>query len=184
MGLGPIFSFAGLVFGRCESGSRLDPVTRRGPLSDNMLRDDLTALLAPIVHDKGLELWELEYSPRSNGGLLRIYIDSPRGITVDDCADVSHAVSDALDAADPIPGYYTLEVSSPGLDRVLRTHDHFARFAGEDVRVEMKTAVGGRKRFGGPLLQVEQDRITVEVDGKPVTLPLGDIHRARLSPRL
>lgn len=148
-----------------------------------MLRDDLTALLAPVVQDQGLELWELEYSPRSSGGLLRIYIDSPRGVTVDDCADVSHAVSAVLDAADPIPGHYTLEVSSPGLDRVLRTFEHFSRFAGEDVRVEMKTAIGGRKRFGGPLLKVEQDRITVDVDGKPVELPLADIHRARLSPR-
>lgn len=149
-----------------------------------MLRDDLTALLAPVVESVGLELWELEYSPRQSGGLLRLYIDSPRGVTVDDCADVSHAVSDALDAADPIPGHYTLEVSSPGLDRVLRTHDHFARFAGEDVRVEMKSAIGGRKRFNGPLLKVERDRIAVAVDGKPVELPLAEIHKARLSPRL
>jgi len=149
-----------------------------------MLRDHLTALLAPVVESLGLELWELEYSPHRGGGLLRLYIDSPRGITVDDCADVSHAVSDVLDAADPIQGQYTLEVSSPGLDRVLRTREHFERFVGEDVRVETRTAIGGRKRFGGPLRKVEQDRITVEVDGEAVELPLADIHKARLSPRV
>jgi ribosome maturation factor RimP len=149
-----------------------------------MLRDDLIALLAPVVNDLNLELWELEYQARSNGGLLRLYIDSDKGITVDDCADVSHAVSELLDAADPIPGHYTLEVSSPGLDRVLRTYEHFARFCGETVRVEMKTAIGNRKRFGGRLLNVVQDEITVDVDGKPVHLPLADIHKARLAPEL
>src|SRR5262245_50321290 len=102
-----------------------------------MLRDQLFELLAPIVTDLGYELWELTYTPRAGGGLLRLYIDSPQGISLDDCARVSHPVSEELDARDPIPGHYTLEVSSPGLDRVLRTKAHFERFAGERVRLEM-----------------------------------------------
>ena len=153
-----------------------------------MLRDDLIALLTPVVEEVGFELWELEYAARSNGGLLRIYIDSAEGITVENCALVSRAVSELLDSADPIPGYYTLEVSSPGLDRVLRTQAHFARFPGERVAVEMKTALPtksskvGRKKFSGPLLQVAVSEITVEVDGEPVVLPLAGIHKARLAP--
>src|SRR5919107_1924002 len=102
-----------------------------------MLRDQLSALLAPVVAGLGYELWELEYTPRSGGGLLRLYIDSPQGISLDDCERVSRGVSEALDAADPMPSHYTLEVSSPGLDRLLRTREHFARFAGERVKLEM-----------------------------------------------
>jgi ribosome maturation factor RimP len=150
----------------------------------SMLRDDLIALLSPAVQGLGLQLWELEYLTRSNGGLLRIYIDSPHGVTVDDCANVSHAVSEVLDATDPIPGQYTLEVSSPGLDRLLRSYEHFALYAGEPVRVEMKAAIAGRKRFSGRLLKVEREQITVDVDGKPVTMPLAGIHKARLAPEL
>ena len=150
----------------------------------SVLRDDLIALLAPTIEGMQLALWELEYAPRSGGGLLRIYIDSPHGVTVDDCAAVSHAVSAVLDAADPIPGHYTLEVSSPGLDRVLRTYEHFARFTGEPVRVEMKHAIGNRKRFGGRLMEVQRNAIVVEVDGANVVLPLADIHKARLEPVL
>jgi ribosome maturation factor RimP len=146
-----------------------------------VLRDDLIALLAPVVQSKSLELWEVEYVPGRNGGLLRLYIDSSEGITVDDCADVSHAVSEVLDAEDPIPGNYTLEVSSPGLDRVLRTPEHFARFIGEAVRVEMKTAINGRKRFSGQLLSATANEIKVAVDGVAVSLPLAQLHKARLA---
>ena len=117
-----------------------------------MLRDQLGELLAPVVADLGYELWELEFAPRAGGGLLRLYIDSDVGISLDDCERVSRAVSETLDAADPIPGHYTLEVSSPGLDRVLRTQAHFERFAGERVKLEMMQPVEGRKRFSGRLV--------------------------------
>ncbi|HTE41009.1 MAG TPA: ribosome maturation factor RimP [Steroidobacteraceae bacterium] len=149
-----------------------------------MLRDDLIALLSPVVQGLELQVWELEYAGRPGGGLLRIYIDSPHGITVEDCANVSRAVSEVLDASDPIPGEYTLEVSSPGLDRVLRSYEHFSLFAGEPVKVEMKTAIAGRKRFSGRLLKVEREQITVDVDGKQVVMPLAGIHKARLAPEL
>lgn len=147
-----------------------------------MLRDQLTALLDPVVRDLGFDLWELEYAARSNGGLLRLYIDSEAGITVEDCAQVSRAVSEALDAKDPIPGFYTLEVSSPGMDRVLRTYEHFARFIGESVRVETSAPVAGRKRFSGLLQAVTPDAITLHVDGVVLVLPLSGIHKARLAP--
>ena len=156
-----------------------------------MLRDELTALLEPVVRGLGYELWELEYGTRQGGALLRLYIDRPgraagggrragagleseSGITVDDCARVSHAVSEVMDAEDPVAGYYTLEVSSPGLDRVLRTRAHFARFVGRAVRVEMKAPIGGRKRFLGRLLQARMQRtscLMLGADGGEVALP-------------
>ena len=152
-----------------------------------MLREQLRELLAPVVAGLGYQLWELEYLPRSGGGMLRIYIDSPpdsseRGISLDDCERVSRGVSETLDAADPIPGHYTLEVSSPGLDRVLRTREHFERFAGERVRLEMMQPVEGRKRFSGRLLGVGASEITLELENGRISLPIDDIHRARLAP--
>ena len=149
-----------------------------------MLRDQLSELLAPIVTDLGYELWELTYAPRAGGALLRLYIDSPHGISLDDCERVSRSVSEALDAADPIPGQYTLEVSSPGLDRVLRTKAHFERFAGEQVRLEMVNPVEGRKRFAGRLTEVGERDVTLEVDGVRVNLPIEGIRTARLAPQL
>ena len=152
-----------------------------------MLRDQLRELLAPVVAGLGYQLWELEYLPRSGGGMLRLYIDSAdeqsqAGISLDDCERVSRIVSETLDAADPIPGHYTLEVSSPGLDRVLRTRAHFERFAGERVRLEMMQPVEGRKRFSGRLLGVGASDITLELENGRISLPIDDIHRARLAP--
>lgn len=147
-----------------------------------MLRDQLGELLGPVVANLGYELWEIEYAPRAGGGLLRLYIDSPDGISLDDCEKVSRAVSAVLDEADPIPNEYTLEVSSPGMDRVLRTQAHFARFAGERVKVEMIQLISGRKRFQGRLQKVGESEITLETDGGEVSLPIEDIHRARLIP--
>jgi len=147
-----------------------------------MLRDQLIELLQPVVVDLGYELWELEYAARSGGGLLRLYIDSPEGITLDDCERVSRAVSAAMDTDDPITGHYTLEVSSPGLDRVLRTAEHFVRFNGEQVKVETVRPVNGRKRFAGRLAGVSDGQIALEIDGGVVTLPIDGIHKARVAP--
>ena len=149
-----------------------------------MLRDQLSELLAPLVAELGYELWELEFAPRAGGALLRVYIDAPNGISLDDCERVSRAISAALDETDPIPGRYTLEVSSPGLDRILRTQAHFERFAGEQVKLEMTAPIEGRKRFAGRLVSVASGQITVEVEGARVDLPIAEIHRARLAPEL
>ena len=148
-----------------------------------MLRDQLIELLQPVVADLGYELWELEYAARSGGGLLRLYIDAPDGISVDDCERVSRAVSQKMDEADPIAAQYTLEVSSPGRDRVLRTQAHFARFTGEPVEVEMMQKLNGRKRFAGRLTNVTEGAITLEMEGGAVSLPLDAIHKARLAPQ-
>ena len=148
-----------------------------------MLRDTLETRLAPLVEGLGYELWELEYSPGRGNGFLRLYIDAAAGITLDDCERVSRAVSEVLDAEDPIPGQYTLEVSSPGLERPLRTAEHFARFVGETVSVETVQAIEGRRRFKGALTAAGADTVEVEVDGKRWTLPISGIRTAHLAPQ-
>jgi ribosome maturation factor RimP len=149
---------------------------------ERMLRDTLVAMLGPVVADQGYELWDLEYAPGRGNGFLRIYIDAQAGITLDDCERVSRAVSDLLDAADPLPGQYTLEVSSPGLDRPLRTAEHFARYVGETVSVELAQPLDGRRRFKGPLRAAAEDAVEVEVDGRRHVLPMAGIRRAHLVP--
>jgi ribosome maturation factor RimP len=149
-----------------------------------MLRDQLRELLEPVVTGLGLELWELEYVTRPGGGLLRLYIDAAAGVGLDDCERVSRAVSEVMDFADPIAAPYTLEVSSPGLDRVLRTQQHFERCIGALARVELATPLNGRKRFAGRLLQVQAGQITLEVDDGRVELPIQSIHKARVVPEV
>jgi len=146
------------------------------------MRDQLTELLEPVVKGLGFELWELEYAARRGNGFLRLYIDAEQGVELEDCATVSRAVSAVLDERDPIPVEYTLEVSSPGLDRVLRTPAHFARYIGERAQVEMVLPVNGRRKFLGKLLSVNERELSLEQDGVPVTLLLDGISKARLAP--
>jgi ribosome maturation factor RimP len=152
------------------------------------MRDALMRLLEPPVKALAYELVDLEFAQAGQGGVLRIFIDrmaadAAEGITVDDCARVSHAVSEVLETEDPIKGHYTLEVSSPGFDRVLRKRAHFERFVGERVFVELKLPLNGRRRFAGILQSVAEDAITVQVDGREYRLPLERIQKARLKPQ-
>ena len=151
------------------------------------MRDALMRLLEPPIEALNYELVDIEFAREGRGGVLRIFIDcragdSGVGITVEDCARVSHAVSQVLEAQDPIKGHYTLEVSSPGFDRILRTRAHFQRFVGERVFAELKLPIEGRRRFAGVLKSVADDTIVVEVDGEAHSLPLERIQKARLRP--
>jgi len=151
------------------------------------MRDALIRLLEPPIEALGFELVDIEVAREGRGGVLRIFIDrraedSATGVTVDDCARVSHAVSELLEIHDPIKGNYTLEVSSPGFDRILRTRAHFERFVGERIFAELKLPMDGRRRFIGLLKSASSDTIVVEVDGKAYGLPLDRIQKARLRP--
>ncbi|GAC1310768.1 MAG: ribosome maturation factor RimP [Steroidobacteraceae bacterium] len=155
------------------------------------MRDALLRLLEPRVDALGFELIDLEFAREGRGGILRVFIDRPPlesgggasvGITVDDCALVSHAVSELLEAEDPIKGHYTLEVSSPGFDRILRKRAHFERFVGERILAELKLPIDGRRRFIGLLKSLAADSIVMDVDGQAHTLPLERIQKARLRP--
>jgi ribosome maturation factor RimP len=151
------------------------------------MRDALMRLLEPPIEALGYELVDIEFAREGRGGVLRIFIDcraenSGVSVTVDDCARVSHAVSQVLETQDPIKGHYTLEVSSPGFDRILRTRAHFDRFLGERIFAELKLPIEGRRRYVGRLKSVEGDSIALEVDGKVHNLPLERIQKARLRP--
>ncbi len=145
-------------------------------------------LLEPPIEALGYELVDVEFAQAGRGGVLRIFIDGPDdgsgagGITVDDCARVSHEVSQVLESEDPIKGHYTLEVSSPGFDRVLRKPAHFERFVGARVAAELKLPQEGRRRFVGSLKSVSDDAIVIEVDGRDHRLLLERIQKARLKP--
>jgi ribosome maturation factor RimP len=149
-----------------------------------MTGDELAKLLEPTVERLGYELADLEVRLGSKGGMVRIFIDKPEGIDLEDCERVSLAVSALLDVEDPVPGNYNLEVSSPGLDRKLTKVEHFQRFEGETVNVKMRFPIEGRRRFRGTLVSSDDENIVVEVDGESHSLPLKTIDTARLVPEV
>ncbi len=129
------------------------------------------ALIEPFVTASGAEVVDVEHGP----GLLRIYLDQPGGIDLEAITAFSEQISDLLDLHDPVPGRYTLEVSSPGLERPLKTPAHFARFVGTTVNVKTKSSVEGDRRFSGELTEATDDHIVVA--GR--TLTYDDIEKAR-----
>ena len=147
-----------------------------------MTGDELAKLLEPTVERLGYELVDLEVRLGGKGGLVRVFIDKSEGIDLEDCETVSRAVSALLDVEDPVPGNYNLEVSSPGLDRKLTKVEHFQRFAGETVKVQMRLPIEGRRRFRGTLVSSDDENIVVDVDGESHSLPLKTIDTARLVP--
>ncbi len=144
---------------------------------------DLQALLEPTVRGLGYELWGLEFLRQGRRSVLRVFIDSPSGITVEDCATASRQISALLDVEDPIAGEYTLEVSSPGMDRPLFTLEQFRRFTGEEVAVRLRVPQGGRRKFRGLLQAVTADGLVLLQDGAEVALALSAVDKAQLIPR-
>ncbi len=152
----------------------------------------ISALLAPTVAALGLELLGVEYLTMPGGAVLRLYIDVPaaeadesgeaRAVGIEECEQVSREVSAQLDVEDPISGHYTLEVSSPGLDRPLFTPAHFERFIGESAKVGLKLPQDGRRRLTGRILAVEGETIRFEIDGQPFEAAFDNIDKARLVP--
>ena len=141
---------------------------------------ELNELLSATVSGMGYELTGVERPAR--GGLLRIYIDKPGGVTVDDCAAVSHQVSRVL-AVERVD-YERLEVSSPGLDRLLKGERDFARFAGQRARVRVRLPVDGQRNFIGVVREAGAGRVQLEVEGRVLSLDLGNVETARLVPNL
>ena len=150
--------------------------------------NEISALLAPTVASLGLELLGAEYLPSPGGAVLRLYIDVPqaesaeRNVGIEDCESVSREVSAQLDVEDPISGNYTLEVSSPGIDRPLFEPSHFARFAGQSAKVGLKLPQDGRRRLQGRIDKVEGDSIVFDVDGNPFEVAFDNIDKAKLVP--
>lgn len=140
---------------------------------------DLRGVLEPSVVGLGYELVDLELSNR--GRLIRLFIDKPNGITVDDCVLVSNHVSRLL-AVEMDFDYDRLEVSSPGLDRPLRKEDDFRRFEGEKAQIKLRIPMNGRKNFAGFLRGVDGGVLSLEVDGALLAIDLANLDKARLVP--
>ena len=148
---------------------------------------EISALLAPTVESLGLELLGAEYLPSPGGAVLRLYIDVPaaeteRNVGIEDCEAVSREVSAQLDVEDPISGNYTLEVSSPGIDRPLFTAAQYARFAGQSAKVTLKLPQDGRRRLQGRIDKVEGDSVVFSIDGQPFEVAFDNIDKAKLVP--
>ena len=142
--------------------------------------EKVTQLVQPTVEALGLELWGIEHTSQGKYSVLRIFIEREEGITIEDCERVSRQVSAILDVEDPIAGEYTLEVSSPGMDRLLFTPQQFQQYCGEEVSIRMRTPVDGRRKFKGTLTDVVDDIVHVQVDGNVFALPHGDIEKANI----
>ena len=148
-----------------------------------MLDIGLQQLLTPTITALGYELFAVErLSQGRRSSLLRVYIDSPQGISLEDCEKVSYQISGILDVEDPIPWSYTLEVSSPGLDRPLFTLEHFIRFRGHKITVRLTRPLETRRNFTGILQRVEGRNVIMVVDDTEYSLPYDQIDKARLVP--
>ncbi len=141
---------------------------------------ELLDLLTPHAESHGVEIVTLEIVGARKAPTIRVYIDTEHGVGFDELASSQSWINDLMDEADPFPGAYTLEVSSPGIDRPLRTADHFNRFAGETVVVKTTSPIDGRSSFTGTLLGMAAQDVRVDCDGNEVAIPLGSIKRANV----
>jgi ribosome maturation factor RimP len=165
MGLGPIFCSCSVLRTAVHSA----------------LKERLLGLLETPVTAMGYELVDVDACVGANG-LLRLYIDQDAGIDLDDCERVSRQIGTFLDVEAAMPGSYTLEVSSPGLDRPLRTVEHFTRFVDQEAKIRLAVPIDGRRNFRGHLRGVEDEHVLIDVDGVQWRLPLTDIAAAHLVP--
>lgn len=145
-------------------------------------REKMIEMLEPVVESLGYELVLLDFNASSKHGLLRLYIDAPGGITLEDCERVSREVAARLDVEDPIPAAYQLEVSSPGLDRPLVKPAHFERFIGRQAKVQLLVPQDGRRKFAGHIRAAGETSVRLETPEGPVELKYADMERARLVP--
>jgi len=149
--------------------------------------DQLNSLLGPAIDalDKGVVLWGIEFTSGPASALLRVYIDAiDRPVAIEDCEAVSREISALLDVEDPIPGNYTLEVSSPGIDRPLFSPEQFARYIGDVAKVTLSLPIDGRRRVQGRIARVEGATIVIAGDiGNEVAIAHENIQKAKLVPQ-
>lgn len=143
----------------------------------------LIELLEPVVESLGCELWGLEHHAGGRRrSLVRLYIDKENGVGLEDCEKVSRQVSSVLDVEDPIRGEYTLEVSSPGMDRPLYTLAQYQQYAGEQVKIRLRVPFESRRVFTGLLTGIEGDEVKILVDDHEYLLPIESIDKANVVP--
>lgn len=142
----------------------------------------LEKIIEPVVSAMGFELWGLNYRSGKNQAYLRVYIDKEQGVSLHDCGLVSHQLSGVLDVEDPVRMPYTLEISSPGLDRPLFKEAHFRRFVGKKAAVRLKWQIDGRRNITGTLQGFDDGQVLIEHGELCYSFPLEAVDRARLVP--
>ncbi|MEE8400065.1 MAG: ribosome maturation factor RimP [Desulfobacterales bacterium] len=150
------------------------------PVNSDALLSRVWVLAEPVCEYGGMELVHVEYQRAVSGNVLRLYIDRPGGVTLDDCAQISRQVSDLLDVEADDIGTYGLEVSSPGLNRLLSKETDFQRFKGRLAKVRTIGTIDGQKSFRGILSGISDHRVTLSVEGETVAIPFQEIKKARL----
>lgn len=140
----------------------------------------ITELIGTTVQALGLELWGVELLQQGRYSLLRVYIEREEGVTIEDCEKVSRQVSALLDVEDPIAGEYTLEVSSPGVDRPLFSIEQYAQYVGSEVNLKLRRALEGRRKFKGQIIKVSGDIVGLLVEGTEYDLECSDIEKASI----
>ncbi|WP_404402307.1 ribosome maturation factor RimP [Idiomarina seosinensis] len=146
------------------------------------LQERLTDMIRPAVEALGYELWGVEFVRAGKFSTLRVYIDSPNGISVDDCAEVSYQVSALLDVEDPITVEYNLEVSSPGMERPFFNAEQLQPYVGETLALELIAAQQNKRKFKAQLVAVKDDQLSLEVDNETLQVSMRDIKKAHLVP--
>jgi len=144
------------------------------------LESKLEEMLRPTIEALGYQLWGLEFVKAGKHSTLRLFIDSEQGVNVEDCANASRQVSALMDVEDPIPSEYTLEISSPGLDRPLFIAEQYQRYLGEEVKVQLTMPVAGSRNLKGTVLRVEGQMITLNVSGNELIIALDNIRKGNL----
>ena len=145
------------------------------------MQDELEQLLGPTVNDMGYELWGCEYLSQGKHSLLRIYIDKADGIGIEDCQEVSHQISALLDVEDPIPGNYSLEVSSPGIPRPLFSSWQYQRYIGQEVQVKTFKPVGGKRKILGTIVSASEGSLLLKINNEDQELLFSNIVKANLT---
>lgn len=144
------------------------------------ITEQVASFARPVIEGMGLELWDVEYVREGADWFLRVYIDKPQGVDIDDCERVSRALDPILDQEDPIPDSYHFEVCSAGLERELKRPQDFARFLGAPVLVKLYRARDGQKEFPGTLQGYEEGRVTVGTPQGNVTFEKSEVAQVRL----
>jgi ribosome maturation factor RimP len=144
--------------------------------------EQLRELIEPVVVGLGFELWGLEYLSQGKNSVLKIFIDAEAGIDVDDCAKVSRQVGSLLDVEEPLKGIYTLEVSSPGMDRRLFLLSQYEMFKGAKIKVNLRTPYEGKRKYTGLLCGVEDGDVVLRLGGEEILFPFADIDKAQVVP--
>jgi len=142
--------------------------------------DRVNGIAASILCNEGMELVEIEYRREAKGWVLRLFIDKEGGVSIDDCSRISQEIGRSLDVEDFILTPYTLEVSSPGLTRPLKSEKDFIKYRNYLIKVKTFDPIGNRRRFKGKLLGISENRIGIEVDGGVIHIPLANVARANL----